>query len=521
MGDGYKHKGALFGKPPYGGSISQTLHYSDSDLCSWDLDKTAFIPRKETDDFTPFILMGDRGGCTFVQKARNAQHAGAAALVIADNLCLCSDTNCTEGILCEAIEPVMSDDGSAGDVTIPSMLLYKPDADKLKEELKKENAYMKIEMTWNIPNPDNRVEYDLWTLPSEIISKEFHEEWKDIALNFGKSVRFTPHQYIFDGTAVNCNDSPERCETLCTNNNRYCANDPDGDRTAGISGADVVKESLRRICVWRNFGEVDGIGEKYWDYIREFNYRCFAIYDEDYRLEFFFSPECINDVYEKANIDGNMIEKCMADSGGTDDDPNGIGNNFLDKELADQKELAIVVLPTMDVNNIALRGGFSSSTIFDAVCAGFSEGSQPVICNPCVGCQEIADCVANGVCTQTSGGTSPQNIDNGSTTGSGSGVVIDNQGIINNDNDAVDMTARKSENSSGISSTTFGITLLFICAVFGGVGYLHWKKTRSDMKEQVRGILAEYMPLEGNDGNVQNGSPMDFTSQAGSNSLIS
>jgi len=235
-------------------------------------------------------------------------------------------------------------------------------------------------------------------------------------------------------------------------------------------------------------------------------------------LSFFFSPECINDVYEKANIDGKMIEKCMVDSGGTDDDANGIGNNFLDKELADQKELAIVVLPTMDVNTIALRGGFSSSIVFDAICAGFSEGSQPVICKPCVGCEEIADCVANAFCTQT---TMPKNNDNGSGSGSDSAVVIDNKGITNNDYGAVDMTASKSENSSGISSTTFGITLLFICAVFVGVGYLHWKKTRSDMNEQVRGILAEYMPLEGIDGNVPNGSPMDFTSQAGSNSLIS
>ena len=38
---------------------------------------------------SPFILMVDRGDCTFVTKVRHAQHAGAAGVIVADDICVC------------------------------------------------------------------------------------------------------------------------------------------------------------------------------------------------------------------------------------------------------------------------------------------------------------------------------------------------------------------------------------------------------------------------------------------------
>lgn len=36
----------------------------------------------------------------------------------------------------QGIEPIMADDGSGADITIPSFLLYKPDADAIKAKLR-------------------------------------------------------------------------------------------------------------------------------------------------------------------------------------------------------------------------------------------------------------------------------------------------------------------------------------------------------------------------------------------------
>ena len=61
-------------------------------------------------------------------------------------------------------------------------------------------------------------------------------------------------------------------------------------------------------------------------------------------------------------------------------------------------------------------------------------------------------------------------------------------------------------------------SLFMIAFAFGGIAFWHYRKTREDMRAQVRGILAEYMPLEGDDGAV--GSPMDFAGRGGNESLM-
>jgi hypothetical protein len=162
---GYDHREALFGMPPYGGSIAQNVFYADSDLCDPTVDTSKGYPVRDIDAKTnkmmpwpsPYILMVDRGGCTFVQKVRNyaflfilsargcgrglstkkciyiqsiaclpflemiifqvrnAQRSGAAGVLIADNTCLCSDDACiavNPGVSCEMQEPIMADDGT-------------------------------------------------------------------------------------------------------------------------------------------------------------------------------------------------------------------------------------------------------------------------------------------------------------------------------------------------------------------------------------------------------------------------
>ena len=132
------------------------------------MDTRAGYPKRDDDKDgkmkpwqSPYILMVDRGGCTFVQKVRNAQRSGAAGVVIADNTCLCSDQECvaqSQGS-CETTEPIMADDGSGADISIPSFLMFKRDADSVKDELM-QNRPVQIEMAWSLPSPDDRVEYD-------------------------------------------------------------------------------------------------------------------------------------------------------------------------------------------------------------------------------------------------------------------------------------------------------------------------------------------------------------------------
>jgi len=477
---GYEHREALFGTPHYGQSMNQNLYYADSDLCDPTIDKDKGYPKRDRDDSTgqikewqsPYILMVDRGGCTFVQKVRNAQYVGAAAVVIADDKCLCTDKECINAsgpsTACEMAEPIMANDGSGGDIAIPAMLMSKHDADSIKKEMIENNQNIQLQMGWTMPKPDDRVEYELWSVPSEHVSKDFQKNWKYIAPKFDKHIYFTPRQYIYDGVTMCRSEGANLCYNLCTNSGRYCALDPDEDLDSGISGADVVTESLRRICIWEQYGKDDGIGIKYWSYINEFLDKCDT-------PESFSKLDCVYGVFKSAKIDGDKINKCMSDSGGT------IGNKentLLNTEIKAQVERNVIFLPTFFVNEVALRGSTTSDNVMNAICAGFLDGTAPDICDKCSVCADKVECVKNdGVCSGSSGYSS-------------------------------------GDDSGGISKRIFGFTLLTMCSMFGVIAYIHWKKTREDMRDEVRGILSEYMPLE--DGDNEDGqSIIDFARVGG------
>jgi len=450
--EGYDHREALFGIPPYGGSISTNIYYAKSELC--DPNRQSHYEEEEKKWPSPFILMVDRGGCTFVKKVRNAQRLGAAGVIVADNSCLCSDIKCVESsdiASCETSEPIMADDGSGSDISIPSFLTFKYDADKIKAELLADNP-VQIEMAWSLPAPDDRVEYDMWTVPTDMfVDHEFFSNLKEIAVALDKSAYFTPHMHIFDGHRSHCHGKKgmNQCYSLCTNKGRYCATDPDSDLEKGISGADVVKESLRRLCIWQQYGDDNGIGVKWWDYVIEFMKSC-------NQPDKFMKDECVQEVYKHAVVDAKTIENCMEDNGGLTEDRK---NKLLESELKSQEERGIVILPTVVINSAAIRGALTVTNIFDAICAGFATGSKPEVCQQCERCDDPNECIKEkGVCKTR-------------------GIII----------------------KSGVSPFAFSSSILSIFGMFISLGFWYYKKARNEMRHEVRGLLAEYMPLEEDD----------------------
>jgi len=452
---GYDHREALFGLPPYGGSIEQSVYYADADLCDGNLDYSrGGYPTRENDEAgvmapwkAPFILMVDRGECTFVKKVRNAQKLGAAGVIIADSTCLCAagDACVSEGdSYCESKEPVMADDGSGSDVTIPSFLMFKQDADPIKGYLKQDKI-VRMTMSWALPRPDSRVEYSMWTTPKEVLSRPLQREFRHVAKALDSHAQFTPHMYVYDGLYAGC-QSPtgeNQCFNLCTNSGRYCATDPDDDLDVGISGADVVKESLRRICIWKEYGG-DGIGMPWWDYVDEFLYRCDT---EDY----FMSEDCVKDCMQRANVDYSKIKICMDDAGGLEGD---VENTILEDELTAREAAGVVILPSFYVNNAPLRGAPSINEVFEAICAGYATGSEPNACKKCNMCDDVTKCVIAGHC--------PGAVDSFDT----------------------------------VSFPVFMGTLAAVVLCFGCLGIIQWQRSQRQMRSQVRGIMAEYMPID-------------------------
>ena len=254
-----------------------------------------------------------------------------------------------------------------------------------------------------------------------------------------------------------------RNANIATRTRRYCAPDPDGSRNQGISGADVVRENLRRTCLWKLEGGKDqmdasqvGVGETWWDYVGNFSELCGT-------LEGFNDPDCVSRAMSAAGVDFARVEDCMQSSGGVDAD---VPNTMLEHELGELKSKSVYVVPECIVNGAVIWGALSVSNVLETICHGYSHGDQPKACQ----------------CVDTAGTAGDERYAN----------CLSDSG----DNAHSGTSGQKSVVQSGMP--WWGVFLLFvsIIVVMLLAGLAYWKKTQQQMRDQVRGILAEYMPLE-------------------------
>jgi len=444
------------------------------------------------------VLMIDRGECNFVTKVRNAQKRGANAVVVADNTCLCGDAACTlpAGSQCEESAPIMADDGTGSDIVMPSILLTKTDADSLKAYLIEKNGseQVLVQMKWFMPRPDDRVEWDLWTSPTDKDAERFKQNFYTSELALAEHAFLVPHYRIYqcaqDGT----------CSTMCTNEGRYCQIDPDGDLDEGLSGADVVVESLRRKCIWNLYAEaVDvrslddgsgdtvevkgGVGEKWWAYVTSFDKAC---YSGAWGGARFADESCVAGVMRSAGIDQGKVEQCMEDSGGT----LAGENSLLKTEMELGYDYNIYTIPSVLVNQMKVFGSITATRVLTAICAGFMEGTEPSICI----------CASSAINTAAALQTCVDDVTRHGGGGGGGG------------------RHRGGGEDGGVPWWVVLLIVLLMLALGGLGAFLYWRRTQQQMRDQVRGILAEYMPLDdigGGEGGVSTNSfgvqPKPFT----------
>jgi hypothetical protein len=424
--EGYDHRDAIFGQPPYGSTLKDVnVYYADSTLCGRLSPDLGFPPQSDWE--SPFFLVVDRGDCTFVTKARIAQLMhGAAGVLVADNRCECSAADCISDVQpCQPVSPRMNDDGTGSDVTIPSLLLKKQDADAIKDALRGGEA-VQMEVTFDVPSSlDQQVEYELWMNPLDNSNdghgQELFEDrnWKQAAVKLGDKATFTPRSLVGDGRIFGCYLNPsDVCTEYCTNNGRYCPYDRQKVlENSSITGAQVIVEILRQHCVWYVYGE-DGIGEEFWDYLTEFHTSCGGKADT---FESFADAGCIAEAMQTAGIDPTLIDKCIDDSGGLEQDT---PNLILEHQLAERKESGVTYTPTLFVNEVPVSGRISFTTTFKAICSGFAEGSEPEICQLCSSTDNVEECVGFARASLPEAGSSGSGVSGGAIAGAVIGVLF-------------------------------------------------------------------------------------------------
>jgi len=382
---GYIHREALFGDTPYGKLLRHTLYYAKSDLCDPHSKTLEEYPAsgKEEDDkavsaswLSPFILMIDRGECTFVEQVRNAQKAGAAAVIIADNAFMCTEVDSvSRGADCQTRAPSVAGDETSHDIRIPSVLMLKSDADAVKEALKTQET-VKVEMQWPMPTSSDRVEVEFWSAFESIKTvRKFHahqdllDGLQRIIGAFRDRVSFSPYMIV---------------NNYCSNSSGYCF--PQGSSSPGPgtfvsrTSSSAVTESLRRMCIWKEYGADDGIGLKWWSYAEYFLRECTTKISDK-------NKKCIEKQYAANGIDGNFVDRCVAENSGP---TIGFNHSLLENEMSLRNHRwgeETMASPTFVVNGVQIRGQTSLRNVFNAICAGYKDGEEPIICTQCFDCK--------------------------------------------------------------------------------------------------------------------------------------
>jgi len=405
------------------------LHMKDQQLCNDNIDQLS-VDRDlgiAEGHGTPFILLVHRGSCTFVKKVRNAQHLGAAAVLIADaehnhlpptpdevegfddSMDILrlddpphpkpDDSNHTE----HEHEFRLADDGSGRDISIPSMMIAKMEYDAIKDAINSKpnmSGTVVAEFAWHVPKYNYKVAMELWYSPIDTHTKEFMaSNFSAIARAFDLNemhgnthendsynermnmMRFKERPLLLDGSAVGClgnSDAPdEPCYNLCTNGGRYCH-----VSHRLTDGKDIVTEALRRLCISKHYKSP----KFYWDYIDHFSNFC---WDSDN----FANEKCVEDAYKHSNIDKSHIDLCFSDSG----DPEKDSTNALLQDALDmQLKRGVHQSPTVTINHelspMISFEGLSPRSVLYGLCHTFAYGEKPHVCYACMTCGDPVAC---------------------------------------------------------------------------------------------------------------------------------
>lgn len=370
------HELALFGRPAYGGSIVAALVLSPpskADGCvpynitelTLSLDDAGIqTPMDAEQAEEAFILLVQRGGCHFVDKVRNAQRARASAVVI-------YNTGDNDEDL-----PVLADDGAGGDIRIPSLIIHHGDAQDLIGLVKTDLKTI-VSLTWDVPHPDDRVEFSLWfSSRMAPLLQTFVDRFRPVVLALGESVKFTPYYDVHLGSTWGCAKGnaakPTHCPQLCVYDEKYCAFDPEQNNTVGLDGKDVIEEAVRQLCVYEH-AEATNNSVLFWDYLAAFNTQC-SVADATAEQ---FNRECSEGVQKTLKIPS--LAECEAK-----------GDDLLASQIEALRKYHVMHFPEFTVNDVPLYGSITCDSPVSLamcsplrmICAGFLEATAPVACQP-------------------------------------------------------------------------------------------------------------------------------------------
>ena len=262
------------------------------------------------------ILLVDNDSCSLSTKIHYAQQAGASALFLK--------------YMDDKIEEAEIDKSSFEGVRIPIFMLKNSDAKFIYEVLdaaKEEDSHLllTIEHKTLIDRSNKRIQI---FMSSQMINNSMVVFLKDL-LDHGRLIKDYELTIQFSiGFCKSCQEKQFlRHEASCLSGGRYCVINSD------FKSNELVKETLRQICIRNNYGIPTLIG-----YLSDLKQKT----EELYSLQNFKEKEMEGlsaESMRRNAISSNVVQSCVQDSyvkvSGQEVDPNLDDNTLLSKEQKD------------------------------------------------------------------------------------------------------------------------------------------------------------------------------------------
>merc|ERR1719198_2724677 len=188
-----------------------------------------------------------------------------------------------------------------------------------------------------------------------------------------------------------------------------------------------------------------------------------------------------------ADIDSALIDQCVTgDNGGIDGDN---ANAMLDLAISDMEDA--VSTATLQVSSVDVLSPYNRETVLGEICAGYSIDQKPGVCS-CAGAASSNNDAYN-LCVE-------RNMEK--SGGDGGAVRVRGE------------PEQTGVPIWGVFLIVVGVVGLMLLAMF-----IYWKRTQQQMRDQVRGILAEYMPLD-DDGVPGSSTTAQFNIQSDGGALV-
>ncbi len=299
---------------------------------------------------TSGIFLAYMGGCSVVQKARNAQNAGASMIILINN-----DDRDIENVLLE-------DDGSGKDIHIPIGLISYNDGRRIESYMSSRPLErVMIEVNFKQIQMKEEVDFKFFFSSSELKAYELIGNMTQYLDQFGSHVKFTP-VYVSHISPYYNVEEPRR-ELNCISRGKFCYYPK--ETTIIQDGQRILLESLRQKCMFLKNNEGSNINY-YYRYLKRFYNDCLSN-----RIAR-FNERCAKGTLENMGYDINYLDDCIADSFGVS---NLLSSNYLDndnrifeKEYQEILTYSLTTFPAVVIDGKPLDGLVNENNIITTIC---------------------------------------------------------------------------------------------------------------------------------------------------------